>query len=240
MSKSFEECYKTELLNELPDLWSRIEQGIKAGNTEKTLTETTVGQTEEIKEQKVENVAAKSVSGRKKKNVFLMYAIPVMAACVLGVIILPVGQIFLSSDKSASIGAAAADMYESADGMGAMEDCAPESVKQNRVEGIDAEEMVAEEAVTEDIAVMGEAALPIAEITIEVVAVEEDRVTFCILDENAEQLAKQYRLTQENGNYVCVCETPEDAVIQPNVRYEAYLREEGDEIFLGILTEKNE
>ncbi|MBR4966413.1 MAG: hypothetical protein IKY53_07950 [Lachnospiraceae bacterium] len=232
MSKSFEECYKTELLNELPDLWSRIEAGIKADNAEKKPAETMAFKEESQEEKKIE-VKAKS---KKKKTKFFVYAVPVMAACILGIIVLPIGFSLLGGDRTSVGSPAAMEGYQSAADDYMMEDaadaeCAQEEPMQNAAQSVKGE--YAEGGIQAD-------ALPIAEILIEVVNVEEDKVTFRIIDANAELIAEQYALTAEDGNYICTCETMGEVEVEMNLQYYAYLREVREEIYLGILMEYNE
>lgn len=233
MSKSFEECYKTELLNELPDLWSRIEAGINAENVQQRSEIPLAAKEETAKEVKAEKKEAVIRSYPKKKNRFWNYAIPVMAACVLGVIVLPVGFLVLGGgDMSMEMPA-----MESAQADCDMADkeYAPEENRQDIV-GEAAEEYV----YAYDADMNNEASSSIKELLIEVVYAKEDMVTFRILDENAQEIAEEYGLMQEAESYMCLCETMEEVALQEQKRYYAYLREDGDEIYLGVLMEYSE
>ena len=228
MSKSFEECYKTELLNELPDLWSRIEAGIKADYVQQQPEIPLEAKEETVKEVKEEKTEVVIRSNPKKKNNFWNYAIPVMAACVIGIIVLPVGfRMLVGGDMSTGMPA-----MESAQADCAVADkeYAPEQNWQDTVG-----EAAAEYAEMND-----EVSLAIKEILIEVVSVEEDMVTFRILDENAQEIAEEYGLMQEAESYVCPCETMEEVALQEQKRYFAYLREYREKIYLGVLMEYSE
>lgn len=233
MSKSFEECYKTELLNELPDLWSRIEAGIKTGDKEVLPEESvTKAESEIIKEVPVSAAG----NAQKSSTRWMVYVLPVMAACLLGVILLPIGMSLLVGNKSMDSAPAemagcdsAADEYVANDATDSNESYAPESVIQNDADAIASGERL-EDAVS----------LPEREIIIEVVKVQDTFVTFYILDDYASEIAKEYELSEEDGMYLCECESTEGFSLMSGERYIACLSVDSGESVLKILEEYSE
>lgn len=145
MNKNFEEAYKAEVQQNIPDLWNRIESGLPEKQVQTNLNHK---------------------SNKKKKNSYAwMKWASLAAAAVLVIVLIPtllgIGALFLMSDKSLSSDLA---MNESAAGqMATTDSMAEEEIKlesadmenaaetpamnQNYVEGGFAEEEMAEESI---------------------------------------------------------------------------------------------
>lgn len=145
MNKNFEEAYKSEVQQNIPDLWNRIESGLPEKEVQTNLNHR---------------------SNKKKKNPYAwMKWASLAAAAMLVIILIPtllgIGALFLMSDKSSSADMAmnesVAEQMVTTDGM-AEEDVKLESadmestaeapaMNQNNAEGGYAEDERAEESI---------------------------------------------------------------------------------------------
>lgn len=131
MNKNFEEAYKAEVQQNIPDLWNRIESGLPE---KKVIPEVPVAAVESKPVQEVKEVQTNlnHRSNKKKKNPYAwMKWASLVAAAMLVIILIPtllgIGALFLMSDKSLSTDMA---MNEStAEQMATTDSMAEEEVK---------------------------------------------------------------------------------------------------------------
>lgn len=105
MNKNFEEAYKAEVQQNIPDLWNRIESGLPE---KKVISEVPVAAVESKPVQEVKEVQTNlNHKSNKKKNPYAwMKWASLAAAAMLVIILIPtllgIGALFLVSDKSSS------------------------------------------------------------------------------------------------------------------------------------------
>ena len=105
MNKNFEEAYKAEVQQNIPDLWNRIESGLPE---KKVIPEVPVAAVESKPVQEVKEVQTNlNHKSNKKKNPYAwMKWASLAAAAMLVIILIPtllgIGALFLVSDKSSS------------------------------------------------------------------------------------------------------------------------------------------
>lgn len=162
MNRNFEEAYKAEVQQNIPDLWNRIESGLPE---KKVIPEVPVAAVESKPVQEVKEVPTNlnHRSNKKKKNSYAwMKWASLAAAAMLVIILIPtllgIGALFLMSDKSLSTDMA---MNEStAEQMATTDGVAEEEVK---MESADMENMAETPAMNQNNAEDGYAEEEMAE-----------------------------------------------------------------------------
>lgn len=104
MNRNFEEAYKAEVQQNIPDLWNRIESGLPE---KKVIPEVPVAAVESKPVQEVKEVQTNLNHKSKKKNPYAwMKWASLAAAAMLVIILIPtllgIGALLLMSDKSSS------------------------------------------------------------------------------------------------------------------------------------------
>ena len=130
MSKRLEDEYRQMILDDIPDLWDRIEANLPEKNAGKTIeseaTETAIR--EEPKEEETKQEDLKVVEGGKRKKPVIVRILPwvgaVSAAALIAVIVIPTILIVTLGKKNQK-NASATMMYEAQPA--AMEEAAPEA-----------------------------------------------------------------------------------------------------------------
>ena len=150
MNRNFEEAYKAEVQQNIPELWNRIESGLPE---KKVIPEVPVAAVESKPVQEVKEVQTNlNHKSKKKKNPYAwMKWASLAAAAMLVIILIPtllgIGALFLMSDKSSSADMA---MNESvAEQMATTDGVAEEEVK---MESADMENMAETPAMNQNIA----------------------------------------------------------------------------------------
>lgn len=205
MSKPLEESYKAELLQDIPDLWNRIEAGIEATATTQISDEIT--NNKEV---------SKKTSTTKNWRIFIAVASPALAACLLLVVIVPVAFSQFGAKDSAPMAVNGMEMAAPME-----EDIAYESETTVRGEASDAMMVqgdMAEEEVQED--AQEDAAMPdfsnslARTFVAEVVSVDGNMVRLRLEPAECQDLMNEFGivLTEEN---LYECEISPDNEINP-------------------------
>lgn len=229
MSKSFEECYKEELLQELPDLWSRIEAGIEAGKTKETKT---------VKEAGLAG-GAQEIKRKPKKNRVWIYLTPALAACVVGVIAIPALYFNAAMKASDSAPTEATSDFAGFESMEITNEAADSEYLGNYNITADAE--TDKYAMDENVTQTAGDGLDASGFLVEIVGLSAEGVTFRILEENISAIVSEYGLQEvETELFAGVCET--ESAVQPKagMRYYVSFVSDGEKTYINLIKEYQE